>query len=361
MTDALIVFLPRSVADQPVPWRRLGADGQVVQAGTLGDDGLLPDVAVRIAVVPGSQVAVRWLDLPAARPAQVAAAARWQMEQALGHDLEDAQVVAGQHRLGGRLPVAVVARPVLDGWLAWLEAAGLAGARLVPDCLCLVPQDGDMTLAHRAGGEIVIAGEHLSATIQSDWVPQFVADGQAREIEPALVLDALAVGSLASPLDLAPKPVAVRNGRGWRLAAMLAVAVLVSPLVLGLAATVRDDMAARKALSEAAERAIALDPALTGRDDALAQAERDLALAPPAGGQGRVLAAMAQALPAVSGAKLAEFDASGRQARGIVYLPSAESVESLREALAQRGLSLSQCEVSQEAGRTLCAFSVEVL
>lgn len=359
MTARLILFVPRH-PDVAAPWRLVSEAGQVLQRGRLEPSGRLPFDHPVTAIVAGTEVAVRWLDLPRARAAQLATAARWQMAEALGHDLGDEAVVLGTRASSDLVPVAAVARPLIEAWRTLLDGLDAPDVRLVPDHLCLMAEGDQAVIAPLPDGDVVLAGPGMNLTLSPELAMALLADRPAITLEASEVLDRLAVGSLTAPLDLI-HPVAAPRGRSWRRALVLAALVLISPLILIWAEALRDNLKARSALNEARSQAVAFMPAAASDPDPLARVEQGLANSPPAGGQVRLLARLTTALEQVPGTRLAELDGTGRQLRGLMVLPSPDAVEPLRDALAGQGLSLDQCAVTQEEGRTLCAFDIKAL
>ena len=65
MTLTRLLLLAPS-ADQPSPWLAVDRDGRVLQRGLLTPDrASAPPTPMRtVAVAPGADVMVRWLDLP---------------------------------------------------------------------------------------------------------------------------------------------------------------------------------------------------------------------------------------------------------------------------------------------------------
>ena len=84
MTLTRLLLLAPS-ADQPSPWLAVDRDGHVLQRGLLTPDraGAPPSPMRTVAVAPGADVMVRWLDLPGRNEAQGRAAALWALRDDL--------------------------------------------------------------------------------------------------------------------------------------------------------------------------------------------------------------------------------------------------------------------------------------
>lgn len=357
MTARLVLFVPRH-ADVSAPWRLVSGAGQILQRGMIDADQTLPFDHPVTAVVPGTEVAVRWFELPRGGAAQLATAARWEMAEHLGHDLDGDVVSVGARSTGGLVPVAAVARPLLETWRNWIDGLNAEQVRIIPDQLCLLAA-GELTLkAMLPDGNLVLAGQGMNLTVSPDLADALADDARSVKIDDADVLDRLAVGSLSAPVDLAASgPVPAR--RSWRRASVLAALVIISPLILIGAEIVRDSLRTRGYQKEARAQAVAFMADAANAPDPLARVEQALDQMPTKGGQVGLLSRMTTAMEKVPGTHLAEVDGAGRQIRGLMVLPSAEAVEELRDALAGQALSLQRCDLSQEDGQTLCAFEIE--
>ena len=88
MSQTRIVIIPPA-ASMPAPFLTFDEGGRVLQRGSLllEDPQTTPDVRT-VAVAPGADVLVRWLDLPVGGAAQVRAAARWALKDELAGDPE---------------------------------------------------------------------------------------------------------------------------------------------------------------------------------------------------------------------------------------------------------------------------------
>ena len=358
-----IIFLP-PLATLAAPWRIVDTEGLVVQSGVLEPDGTLPDADMpTVALVSGTDVAVRWLILPKGSVAQVRAAARWQMGDVLAQDLSTSVIATGPQDAQGRTAVVAVSEALMAGWQTWLSGAGLSPEHIVPDCLCIQPDGGEAVVVPTMGADVVVVAEGLSATVQPELVELVLAGRQARHLSVEEGEAALLRGAAMPVLNLLDglAPMTKSAGKAWRRVAVLAACVLVSPLVLMLAQTVRDDMKTRSAMDQGRGVAVALMPDVATADDPLAVAEERLSQMAPAGGHVRTVSALFEVLEPMSGAGISEVNAVGHELRATVRLPDQAAVDALREGLLQKGLSMTACDPVSEDGAVVCTLSAEAL
>lgn len=90
-----------------------------------------------VILVPGADVRLTRVNVPARAAAKVLQAAPYALEEQLAEDVDDLHFALGARAADGSWPVAVVARTHMDTWLAPLRERGLAPDLLIPDLLCL--------------------------------------------------------------------------------------------------------------------------------------------------------------------------------------------------------------------------------
>ena len=135
MADFLVIKLPAS-GDAAARWIVADSNGTVktqVTTGTLAEaHGAVPDLPV-IALAPGGDVATMNVDLPIKSGSKLRAAVPYALEDQLATDIDELHFAMGAHRESGLLPVAVVDRHAMDGWLEQLQDAGVQPYRIVAD------------------------------------------------------------------------------------------------------------------------------------------------------------------------------------------------------------------------------------
>jgi len=88
----------------------------------------------RVSVlVPGVDVLLAQVELPAMKAQRLARAVPFALEEQLAGDVDDLHVAIGQRDAQGRVANAVVSRQQLDGWLEQLKAVGLQADVMTPE------------------------------------------------------------------------------------------------------------------------------------------------------------------------------------------------------------------------------------
>lgn len=134
MTEYLVIRIGEGAGD-PVHWMAVDASGARRSAPATG---MLQDAAVDvgerkvIVLVPGTEVLTTTVDIPV-RGAKLQAALPYALEEFLAEDVEKLHFAAGSRRSSGRVPVSVVSREKLAGWLSHLNAAGIRPASVIAE------------------------------------------------------------------------------------------------------------------------------------------------------------------------------------------------------------------------------------
>jgi general secretion pathway protein L len=90
-----------------------------------------------VIIVPGSEVRLASVTVPARQPAKVLLAAPYQLEESLAEDVDQLHFAIGPRRADGSTPVAVVALERMQQWAAVLQEFGLRADALYSELLCL--------------------------------------------------------------------------------------------------------------------------------------------------------------------------------------------------------------------------------
>lgn len=352
MAEWLILQLSRSVEEQ-CGWMLADERGQALSAPRVGSlaaaaaDGTGRRIA---ALVPSGDVLMTDVELPPVKGSVRAhQLAPYALEEQLAADVETLHFAVGaRNEVSGRTAVAVVTRELMNQWLETLKAAGLdpevvcAEAALLPDNpgFSVVMLDRD-TLSVRRSGATPMAlpagdmGPSLEASLGADLSAEnvmFYATPQEwlRHSAEAEALRARCASFKvqlmnAGPLPLlapqlmsahfinllggnyAPKVSFTNDWRRWRLAAGLALALLVVH-VTGLSFELVHDQHSEKTLDDAignvARRSIPGDPgtgAVRSRiEQRLLTSQKDSSNS----GLLPALTAVAQAVNGVNGATL---------------------------------------------------------
>ncbi|HUS24068.1 MAG TPA: type II secretion system protein GspL [Candidatus Binatia bacterium] len=143
MRDLLFLQLS-DAADGLCTYALTGATPSLgVQATRAPLESIAPLAAGRqlVLLVPGTEVRLATVKVPARQPQKVLQAAPYALEDQMAEDVETLQFAIGPRQEDGSHPVAIVARARLDAWLARLQAHHLRPAAVVSETLCL-PRNG---------------------------------------------------------------------------------------------------------------------------------------------------------------------------------------------------------------------------
>lgn len=363
MSRTRLVLIP-TVASRPAPWMILDAAGTVLERGLLTLESPAVGTTMRtVAVVPGSDVLVRWLDLSqgassqSRTEAQQRTAALWMLKDDLAATLDRVRLVLGPAVAGEPRLTAVVSEALLHAWTDWLAGMGLKADVLVPDTLTVPePFDDDVVSAVGFGPAVALRGRRFAAGIEPD-LAEAVAGG--RRIEPVedmrRVEQMLIAAALKPPLNLLQG--APSTGEGlvrWRVAAVLAGIALTLPLASTIALAARDDLAAGRASDRAEAAASAAFPDMPASADPVSEARRRIATALPPGGATPAAAALFAAVESVDGAELDSFSADPQAGvRATVSYRTYQDMDALKARVAESGLTLTDTSTLDDNGRVV--------
>ena len=134
MAEFLVIRLGND-ADQAVSW--IAVDDHGSRRGQPGS-GTLAEAAQQvrdravIVLVPATTALTFSVDLPA-KGARLLAALPYALEDLVADDIENLHFAPGKRRESGALPVAVVNKQTLVGWLDRLQEAGIQATQVVPE------------------------------------------------------------------------------------------------------------------------------------------------------------------------------------------------------------------------------------
>lgn len=363
MKPTRLILIP-SLGSEPAPCLVI-ADGMVRERGLLELDALeRPEPMRTVAVAPGADVTLRWLDLPAGGPVQQRAAALWMLKDSLAAPADRLAVALGPVPAAGRPRlVALVGLSLLQAWTDYLEALGVRADAIVPDALTVPEPDEDGRLnAVAFGPSTALRGRGFAASVQPDLV-ELVAG--ARRVEPiadAGAVERALIDAALSPLvNLLSSQDRARGTarRGWALASALAGLLAVSPLVLVGAAAARDDIDARKAAEQARAGIARVAPDLAARPDPVEALRQRVRAAPPPGG---VVGAAAALFAAVEGVEGAELDllivdpAAGMKAS--VTHADYQDMQAIGRAMRAHGLEITETGTLDDRGRIVSDITI---
>lgn len=364
MKPIRLILLP-GLASAPAPYLIISGDGLVLERGSLSiETPASGGEKVRtVAIVPGADVALRWLDLPAGGGAQLRAAAAWAMRDMVAGEPDRLSTVVGAPGVTGEPRLAaVVSRSLLTAWVDYLEALGVVANVILPDVMTLPePAEDDVLIAAAFGEAVALRGRKFAVTVQPDLVDLVAGARQVRPLEDPGELErqliAAARAASINLLDDAPK--ATTAVGSWRRTAALAAAVVLSPLVLVVAAAARDDLAASHMQKQAREMIAAADPELAATPDPVSALRARANIAPPPGGAVAAAAALYAALEGVEGAELDILIADpGEGVKATLTHPAYGDMDRLRSVLADAGMAMNETGTADEGGRVVSDITI---
>lgn len=255
-------FLLLFLGDEP-GWMRI-ADGQSI-ARRAGFDALIFDPEedepeTVILVVPGSDVALHWVDIPARlAPAQAMAAARIMASEVSAEPPETTHIAIGRTDDDGQCCLAITARAKMDAWLDQAATLGIDPDRIISEPLLLVPPETGVRIFRRASLDVV-RGRTRAFAAEPEIAALLLGE------EPS---EPLSIEDFERDLGhvLAESPLNLRQGdyakrRHWKLdkiyvrrIALLAAAILFVTLLIQVTMIARYSFAADALEREAIDRA----------------------------------------------------------------------------------------------------------
>jgi general secretion pathway protein L len=386
MADWLLLRLPHT-PDQPASWLVVDARGAPMgppQGGPL--ELAAPRVVGRrvCVLVPGAEVLLAEPEVPVKAGAKLQQLIPYALEEHLADNIEDLHFAIGK-RAGdsARTPVAVVARSLLDDWLATLRAAGIepeviyADSNMLPenpgqsvalleeDAVSVRPPGGSpVTLPSDALAEALEIAQSGAATGETgarglilytgapEWQRHAAQVEAARPLFDGIKVQLLTAGPLALFAQQLPSGAAINLLQGtyaptssagsslkaWRVAAVL-LASLIALHVVGKAAELQI-LKKREHQVDASIRDTfrSAMPGEINTADARQRMEQRLVAARGAGG-GLLpaLQALAQARDAAPGTNVQGLNFHDGSLDMKVSAPDASSLDRLSQALRSNG------------------------
>jgi len=145
MSESLIIQLRPGSAPQ---WMVCNDDGHVLVNAVSGE--LIQAVPLAtgrriVLIVPGTDVLTTESDAPAKSATKLAQVIPFALEERVADEVEDLHFAIGERDSGtGRVPVTVVSRARIDGWLTELRTAGLNPQAIYPDAALLPAMPGQL-------------------------------------------------------------------------------------------------------------------------------------------------------------------------------------------------------------------------
>ncbi len=188
MPDIVLLRMARGAEEGVFEW--LSPDGVSVR-GPLPEAAAACDGKRTVFLAPGEDVLLSSAHIPARNRQRLLQALPYALEDRLVQDIEECHFAAGTTRRGdGSLPVAVVERARLEGWLGELAGVGIAPDRVIPDVLAVPYEPGSWTVLDDAGMMLVRHTTQGGFAIDRDSLAPMLASAleEAGEARPAQLL-----------------------------------------------------------------------------------------------------------------------------------------------------------------------------
>lgn len=115
-----------------------------------------------VVLVPGADVRLTRITVPARQPAKVLQAAPYALEEQMAEDVDTLHFALGPRQSDLSFPVAVVARGLMEQWLAPFRERGLRPEALIPETLCLPPTQPGQWSALAEPGHVTVRTDAYS-------------------------------------------------------------------------------------------------------------------------------------------------------------------------------------------------------
>ena len=385
MSDWLLLRLPRADTELAT-WLVVDARGAPLSPPQSGPLAL---AAARVTgrrvcvLVGGADVLLAQPEVPVKAGAKLQQLVPYALEEHLAEDIEDLQFALGKRsHESTRVPVAVVARALLDQWLATLRAAGIepdvmyADSELLPEnpgqAVALL--EADAVSVRRPGGtsvtlpadalaealEIARGGAESSATGgrglifytgAPEWQQHSAQVEAARPYFDGIKVQLLTAGPLALYAQQLPTTQAINllqgdyapvSSRGtalkaWRVAAMLLAGLIglhLAGKVAELQVLRRHEHQLDSSIRETFRSAMHTEASAA---DARRLMEKRLAGAPGSGGLLPALQALVQARDAAPGTSVQSLNFHGGALEMKLSAPDASSLDRVSQSLRSNG------------------------
>lgn len=215
MRETLYIRLRDAASDAPIAYAVVGEPAGGAPAGIVVREATLERVLAEqtggrrlVVFVPGADVRLTQVKLPARQPAKVLQAAPYALEEQFAEDVETLHFALGERQADGSFPVAVVSLAGLAEWLAPFRAQGVMPHSLVPETLALPWDGGAWQVLAEHGQMTARTGACAGFSCAPEDFEQFLQLAEGGTPHPLRVLVTRGVRSdftrLQRPLELLP-------------------------------------------------------------------------------------------------------------------------------------------------------------
>lgn len=318
-----------------------------------------------VLVVPGSEVAVHWVELPEnLAPAQALGAARILASEVTAEPLDTLHMALGPAIEGDdERCMALVGADRMADWLAEFQAIGFDPDHVVPEPLLLaLPEEG--LASFRRAGLTNVRGPRRAFAAEPGLAEILIGDDAMAAIDAEAFERDLPLLAAAPPVDLRQGAFAKRRRFkiDWshiRRLAMMAGAILFVTLCIQLALIARYSFAADALERQAQQRALEALPGATEVADPVAALRQRLAEVGGGPGYSAVAGAIFGAVRNTEGAELQSLAfASDGTVQIAVATATANGISSFQQQLSASGLSVTPGATRTAGNRQVAEFAV---
>jgi len=189
MSEVLVLQMAERPADDAARWIVVDSNGTRIGPPVMGPlSAATVDAKERrvIVLVPATEVLSTSVDIPLKSAVKIQQALPFALEEQVADDVDELHFAAGARRTGGRIPVAVVNRTTLEGWLERLYEAGLHPSALIAanDGLANIPGTISLLLSEDTayindGGDVQLVLQEMGPTEALQAIGALDAEGVA--------------------------------------------------------------------------------------------------------------------------------------------------------------------------------------
>jgi general secretion pathway protein L len=169
MAEFLVIRLGDS-QQAPANWIAVDSSGARRSPPVIGPlHEACADIGERSVIVLVSSVDVltTTVDIPIRGGVKLQAALPYALEESLADDVDKLHFAAGTRRSSGQVPVSVVDREKLAGWLSWLREAGIEPSSMVAESYGLARIPGTISLIVAENQVVINDGADIELVMQS--------------------------------------------------------------------------------------------------------------------------------------------------------------------------------------------------
>lgn len=344
-----------------------------------------------ILIVPGSEVTLKTLELPAKANRKLLSAIPYMLEDELSEDVDNL-FFAWHKQVDKAQQMAIVRHDVMQSWIDIIESAGLYCDKILPDFLCLAHQEEKWQAIQLEAEVIIRQGEWQGVTGEQSWLEAVIELHAKRQedkvhiefsTEPyfhnlanteisyqpgPLPMQSMAQQAVKQNFNLRQEKYKTKK-RGksqvhqWRLAAILAgVAILTTFVDKGIQASQLEQQQAqiKEQIREEVRRAF---PEIKRIVNVESQIKQKMAALEQGGSGVSMLAMMSQLNQAFASSKIKpqtlRFDRGRSELRMQAVADGYEALETFKRLAEQQGFTVEQGAINNRENQVVGSLMVK--